>query len=1150
MTSNDGADGPAWFPAAADDVEPMQQQQRIIESTEYPMRVLAGAGTGKTFTMVRKIEHLIDEGGGSPDRILALTFTNNAADAMREKLHAKLGTSGYDVDTYTYHSICHALLQEYAYHAGLDPDFDVATDAEKYAVILDVLDAIEYRTVKPNVYGPDSYGSGAATALATFVRSMKRSGISPEAINEYLGPVDRLYELATLPEKLETVASDTLGGRSVSSVLEGLPAMRDELLSARDAIGNTGIEGSVSAFLDELVTVSESLIQVFQAHENGDRDLSEAAHKVPKYLFGGYKSGAPAGIPALGLELTTSLDDFIADCQQARDLVSGYAAYEATMAAYNLLDFDDLVVETVALLETAAGEEIASRWDYVFCDEFQDTDRLQFKLVESLVRDDNLFVVGDDDQAIYEWRGANVANITTELDRSFGARLVDEPLTQNFRSRQPILDLANTTLGKLDNRVSAKTLTRVDEPDYEGDCVVTIDEAVDEGDRADQLVTAVQNLLSGAAPEIDRAYDPGDIALLVRKHKHAEPIVHAFEDAGIPYQVAGDLATESIGVGTVIAYLKALARPETDEVSWNRVLTMRYRLLDADLRHLNIRDDTLLSALLSAPLDEFVEPERIQTVRAHVDRLLDCMESASLAHLYRELKEVTDIEWYLSEQDRRNLGQLETVIEQFGDATVQPPLTEAFIEALRHHDEVFSENGGMPTDQPELAADAINVMTIHKSKGLDFPIVIIPRVTETEWAPGSRSYDVLQAALLDGPEAAFAQDFVAHDARETRRVLHVGLTRAEDMLILHGRRDEEDESDDGEMTAFLREMLGATPAWDPDSSHLPIWQDIQECLPPSAANWTDSLASTIVGTVGGEVIYDDEAIAVEHAKDHVLRLGDQMLDGTLERSASSRLHVDVLEAPPAAVPLVKHSYTSLSTFEECPRKYYLDYVVNAFPGYSPGEKIAWEDVGPSQRTVGVLFHETAEIAAREGARTRNEWYEICDRVGTRQRAQGAIELVRECIDHYFELAISEWEVVDAEREFELDIDGGTLVGLIDAVYRTPEDTLVVIDYKATQRERDIDANRQLPLYLLACRDLYDEPVRNAGYAFVGPLGPKLTIRDFERTDVDSIKREIEALVAAIATLSYEPYTADSHCQWCDHNDLPCAAEVLDDRMSS
>jgi len=1145
MTDNQHSNHPSWVPTVETHGEPKSQQETIIKSTDYPMRVLAGAGTGKTFTMVRKIEHLIDQEDVSPDRILALTFTNNAADSMQEKLQEKLGTAGYDVEAYTYHSICNAILRDYAYAAGIDPDFDVATDAEKYGIVLEVLDEIEYRTIKPNVYGPDSYGSGAADSLADFIGSMKQSGISPSTVNTYLGDVDRLYELADIPSIIEDSASDNLGGRSVGSVLDDLPAMRDTLLTIRNDMGESGIEASIATFLGRLIGVCESLIDAFQAHEDGHQELPEYAHKIPKYVFGGYSSGAPKGIPDVGLELPEYLADFLDDCLQARDLVAGYAAYEQQLDEQNLLDYDDLVVETVELLQSGVADEIASRWDYVFCDEFQDTDRLQFDLVTSIVSDENLFVVGDDDQAIYEWRGANVANITEELDRVFGEALADEPLEQNFRSRQPILDLANAALEEVEDRKSDKTLTRVEEPEYVGDTVVTVEEADDEDERVEQLVTVVQNMLSGTADEIDRAYDPGDIALLVRKNKHAKPILEHFEDLGIPYQVAGDLATDSIGVSTVIAYLKALARPQTDEISWNRVLMMRYRLNETDLHHLNTRDETLMTALLDSPLDEFQEPKRVQKAREHISHLLELRRDASLAHLYRELKTETNIAWYLSEQDRRSLQELEEVIDEFGDDTVQPSLTSKFIEALRHHDEVFTENGGTPTDQPELADDAINVMTIHKSKGLDFPVVLMPRLTADEWEPRGRSYDALEAALNDGPDAAFAQDFIANDSKETRRVLHVGLTRAEDILVLQGGSDEDEETDDA-VQDLLDETLGEHVPWQPDAGHLPIWQDIQRCLPPEAADWTDSLAESVVGNLGGNLTLDGETLSVESARERILTLSTDLVEGSIQTKPQSRLVIENLTGPPKAAPNVQHSYTSLKSFDDCPRQHYLNYVVKAFRDYTPSDTDwAKSNDGPSQQTVGVLFHDTAEIAADENVTSREDWYEICERLANQKRAQNALSAAKACIDRYFELDISDWEVIDAEREFSISISGEEIIGYIDAVYRTPSDELVVIDYKATQRERNIQENKQLPLYLLACRDLYDEPIHHAGYAYVGQLGPSVDQKRFSESDLDEVKQEIKSLLSKITDHSFENFEADTHCRWCVHNELPCAETLTD-----
>jgi len=165
---------------------------------------------------------------------------------------------------------------------------------------------------------------------------------------------------------------------------------------------------------------------------------------------------------------------------------------------------------------------------------------------------------------------------------------------------------------------------------------------------------------------------------------------------------------------------------------------------------------------------------------------------------------VTHIEWYLSEQERRDLKQLDSIIGEYGDGVVQPSLSREFIETLQQQDSLLESSGSSPTSQPELSDDAVNVMTIHKSKGLDFPVVLIPRLTDDEWKPSSRSYDAVEAAVTDEPDAAFMQDFVERDAREQRRLLHVGITRAEEFLVLSGASDEEDGENKEEMGQVCR----------------------------------------------------------------------------------------------------------------------------------------------------------------------------------------------------------------------------------------------------------------------------------------------------------------------------------------------------------
>ncbi len=257
---------------------------------------------------------------------------------------------------------------------------------------------------------------------------------------------------------------------------------------------------------------------------------------------------------------------------------------------------------------------------------------------------------------------------------------------------------------------------------------------------------------------------------------------------------------------------------------------------------------------------------------------------------------------------------------------------------------------------------------------------------------------------------------------------------------------------------------------------------------------------------------------------------------------TTRIRGDSLTYPQPAAPAISHSYTSLSAYEDCPRQHYLEYVVNAFPDYLPTESGASD--GASQRDIGVLFHDTAEQAARENTRSRAAWNGICERLATQRRVQDALPAAKRCIERYFELEPSEYELIDAEREFELRLDGHELVGYIDAVYRTPEDESLVIDYKATTRRRELDQDNQLPIYLLACRELYDEAVTRAGYAYVGEIGPDVATRSFDDDELQAVSDELLTAMNRITDDSYHEYTAGEHCQWCQHRQLPCAPDGL------
>jgi len=111
------------------------------------------------------------------------------------------------------------------------------------------------------------------------------------------------------------------------------------------------------------------------------------------------------------------------------------------------------------------------------------------------------------------------------------------------------------------------------------------------------------------------------------------------------------------------------------------------------------------------------------------------------------------------------------------------------------------------------------------------------------------------------------------------------------------------------------------------------------------------------------------------------------------------------------------------------------------------------------------------------------------------------------------------------------------------VYRTPDDELLVIDYKATERHRDLDDDAQLPIYLLACRDLYDEPVTDAGYAYVGDIGLKVETLVLSEAELTAVEKDVTTAMNRITEFSFAEYATGDHCQWCQHQHLPCAPDT-------
>ena len=441
-----------------------------------------------------------------------------------------------------------------------------------------------------------------------------------------------------------------------------------------------------------------------------------------------------------------------------------YPIYQAALKSNNALDFDDLLVCTAKLFQQVSSlrEHYDKKFQYILVDEFQDTNAVQYELVRLLSRDvNNVCVVGDDDQSIYRWRGANIENIL-KFEKDYPGTTVIK-LEENYRSTQNILSAAGNVVRENLNR-NEKTLWTQNE---KGDPVVC-HKAEDETSEAAFVCDRIQNLCQ------EEGYSFNEIAILYRTNAQSRVIEDILRRAEIPYQVIGGLRFyERKEIKDVLAYLRVLINPD-DSVSLKRIVNVTARgigktSLEKVEKFCMGKDLTLFEGLRRASQGGLVGTAATKKI-ANFISIMDHLDS-----IYRQsnplelLTEVIDRSGYATmlknEDTRESKGRMENLNELYS--------------AVEHL--VENENGSLREflDSTALVADLDNLddtrgilplMTLHTCKGLEFSAVFVVG---------------MENGLL--PHASSMSDSAEYE--EERRLCYVGFTRAKKKLFVsHARR--------------------------------------------------------------------------------------------------------------------------------------------------------------------------------------------------------------------------------------------------------------------------------------------------------------------------------------------------------------------------
>lgn len=437
-----------------------------------------------------------------------------------------------------------------------------------------------------------------------------------------------------------------------------------------------------------------------------------------------------------------------------------FEIYQSRLKTADAMDFDDMLCNTVHLFETCPDilEYYQNQFKYIMVDEYQDTNKVQYKFVSMLAaKYGNICVVGDDDQSIYKFRGATIENILSFENTFKGAKIIR--LEQNYRSTQNILNAAN---GVISNNTMRKGKTLWTE-NAVGDKI----EVHTSDSERDEAAFIAKTILDGVAD--GRKFS--DFAILYRMNSQSNAIEQALSRSGIPHRVIGGRRFyDREEIRDMVAYLQVINNPH-DDIRLSRIINVPKRGIGATtLEKAGEIAAGLGESIYSVIKDADVYPQltraatKLKGFVALIDGLIEAEQSAdySLAELYNLILEHTDYEKYLkTEKDNpdvriENIEELSSNIIKFEEDYAEEASLSNFLEEISLQTDI---------DNYDAEADSSVMMTLHSAKGLEFPVVFIAGMEESVFP---------SVATMMNPD----------ELNEERRLAYVGITRAKEKLYI------------------------------------------------------------------------------------------------------------------------------------------------------------------------------------------------------------------------------------------------------------------------------------------------------------------------------------------------------------------------------
>ena len=902
---------PTDLPAVTPELEGLDPEQlAAVEHDQGPLLIVAGAGTGKTTVIARRIAHLIAAKRARPSEILALTFNEKAAAEMQERVDVLVPYGYADTLISTFHAFGEEVLSTFGIEIGLAPGFTVLDQTAQAIFLSEHLDALGL-----DYYAPLSDPTKHLGRLARFFNKLK----------DYPVPTERLHELA-----------------------EGVIASSGEDPAERD---------------------------------RGERLL---------------------------------------------ELALAAGRYDALLWKEGFVDFGDLLALTLRLFDRSpsALRTFQERFRYILVDEFQDTNPVQFEIVRRLTAGHrNLVVVGDDDQSIYRFRGAHLQNILKFHEFFPDARSI--VLKRNYRSTREILSVARRLI--LVNRDRLETKLGISKE--------LVSEKEGAAPRIKELRTEAQEA-AWVAGEIRASVDSGtrrcrDFAILVRSNKNAEPFLRALDEQGVPYYFSGSRGLfQRPEIKELVALLHSLSHSSREEYLY-LLAQSAYDVPGEDLNrlvHALASTPSSLRGLMERAARDAAKVQISEEGRERIGTMLADLRALEILARDRRVGEV--LRAYLErrgimkrlrapadfedEIKARNIVKFFKLVQDFGTVAVvdRVPLF------LRHLSMVMDHGEDPAVAEIGEESDVVQVLTIHRAKGLEFPVVYLVQAA-TDLFPTRSRHGGLEVPFELAPGEAPSTEL---HKEEERRLCYVAFTRAKEELI-------------------------ATYALD----------------------------------YGGKVLRRRSQFlseAFDLGKPVPAKRKKQALE-ELEASATPPAGLPPLSRPGAREPILL-SHDRIADYETCPLKYYFIKVLAIHPILTLDHRVNFGNAIHQAVAFALDRYRLGERPTIEQVLEvfRANWREegFRSEEHARRRFEQGVSALRSFLEREVE---GRDPPTDVERAFRIKLGDVVVQGRIDRVDEGP-DRVVIADYKTSELESEEKAGEkadqnareslQLSIYALAHRE--------------------------------------------------------------------------------